>query len=129
MLIKICALSVLCICVYTLISHISPSLTFSVKLAGAILLFSGIIVVGESLIAEILSLSGGNETLTEYASVVLKATGIAILSHISADICKDAGHASLGNAVILAAKLEIVILCLPIINKIIGYANEIMNIR
>ncbi len=129
MFIKICALSVLCLLVYAVISHIAPSLSFAVKLAGAVLIFGGIIIVGEEVVPEILSLSGGDGTFGEYASVVLKATGIAVLSHICADICKDAGHASIGNAVILTAKLEIGILCIPIIRKIIGYAGEIMNIR
>ncbi len=85
--------------------------------------------MGERVVTEILSLSGTESVLGEYASAVLKATGIAILANVSADICKDAGHASVGDAVILAAKLEIVLLCLPIIKKIIGYASEIMNVR
>ena len=129
MFIKICALAILCLTVYAVISHISPSLSFSVKIAGAVLLFGGIIVVGESVVTQIFSLSSGESVLGEYASAVLKATGIAIIAHLCADVCKDAGHASVGNAVILAAKLEIVIICLPIIQKIISYASEIMSAR
>ena len=129
MFLKICALSVLCITVYVLISHISPSLSFGVKLAGAVILLGGAVAVGESVVSQIVALTAEVGTLGEYVSVVLKATGIAILSHLCADICKDAGHSSVGNAVVFTAKLEIVVLCLPIIQKIIGYAGEIMSIR
>jgi len=128
MFIKICALSVLCLTVYALTSQVSPSLSFAVRLAGAVLIFSGIAVIFEDVISSLIALTSGEAALGEYVGVVLKATGIAILSHVSADICKDAGHASVGSAVILTAKLEIVLLSLPIIEKIIGFANEIMSV-
>ena len=118
MFIKICAVSLLCLSVYAIISQLSSRLSFSVKLSGAILLLGGAVALGQEVVSGILSLLDDNRELLEYAALVLKATGIAILAQICADICKDAGHASLGDAVMLAGKLEIVLLCLPIIKII-----------
>ena len=127
--IKVCALSILCALVYVLVSQVSPSLSFAVKLTGVVLLGSALIIIAESAVSGIFSLAKADTELFEYASVVIKTTGIAILSHMCADVCRDTGHASLANGVVLAAKLQIVVLCLPMLEKIIGYASDIMNIR
>ncbi len=127
--IKVCALSILCACVYVLVLQISPSLSFAVKLGGVVLLGGALIVIAETAVSGIFSLVRADIGLFEYASVVIKVTGIAILAHMCADVCRDTGHASLANGVILAAKLQIVVLCLPMLEKIIGYASDIMNIR
>lgn len=129
MFIRVCALSVLCLVAYAVVSHLTPALSFGIKLAGTVLLFGGVLLIGEPVVSRILSLPSLNVTAAEYANVVLRATGIAILSHICADVCRDAGHASVGDAVILASKLEIVLISLPIIERIIGYASEIMSVR
>ena len=115
--------------IYAVVAQLSPSLSFTLKLTGTVLLSGSLFVLCEPLVLGIVSLTEGRQALGGYASAVLKATGIAILSHICADACRDAGHASLGNAVILAAKLEIVIISLPIVERIIGYASEIMGVR
>ena len=126
--IKVCALAILCAYVYALMLQVSPSLSFTVKLTGVVLIGGALIIVAGTAVSGIYSLVGADRAMGEYASTVIKALGIAILSHLCADVCRDTGHASLANGVVLAAKLEIVILCLPMIEKIIGYASDIMNI-
>ena len=126
--IKACAISVICAYVYVIVLQVSPSLSFTVKLSGVVLIGGALIIVAESAISGIFLLVGADGTMGEYASTVIKALGIAMLSHLCADVCRDTGHASLANGVVLAAKLEIVILCLPMVEKIIGYASDIMNI-
>ena len=129
--VKICALAVISALVYLLVLQLgkSGSVSFAVRLAGAVLIGGGIAVVAEPVVEEILTLSRLNTNTGEYATVVIKATGIAILSHLCADACRDMGNNSVANGVILAAKLEMVFLCIPMIKKIIGYAAEIMNMR
>ena len=84
--IKVCAISVLCAYVYVLVLQVNPSLSFTVKLSGVVLLGGALIIIAESAISGIFLLVGADGTMGEYASTVVKATGIAILSHMCADV-------------------------------------------
>lgn len=61
-----------------------------------------------------------------YLEVLLKAVGITILAQITREICKDSGQAALAYSVDLAARVTILMLCLPIISSIFGYIQEIL---
>lgn len=70
--------------------------------------------IGESL--------GAGETVSSAASVMLKALGVALLTHISATVCRDAGEGSVAYYVELGGKIEILILSLPLMKEIIDMA-------
>ena len=61
-----------------------------------------------------------------YTSTVMRALGIAIIAQMTSEICRDCGENSTASGVELAGKIEIFILCLPLISEIIGYAGEIL---
>ena len=54
-----------------------------------------------------------------YAAVVLKAVGIAYLTSIGSELCRDAGESAIGAAVELAGKVFILLLAVPIIAAIL----------
>lgn len=62
----------------------------------------------------------------EYMEIIVKALGIAYLSHISAQLCRDFGEGSVASLIESAGRLEIMILSLPLINEIIAMSEEIM---
>ncbi len=62
----------------------------------------------------------------EYMEIIVKALGIAYLTHISAQLCRDCGEGSVATLIEGAGRLEIIILSLPLINKIIGMSEELM---
>ena len=66
--------------------------------------------------------------VAEYAAIMLKGLGAAILTHICALTCRECGKPSLADTVELAGKLEIFILCLPLIKKISETAAALLEI-
>ena len=66
--------------------------------------------------------------VAEYAKVMLKGLGAAFLTHICALTCRECGKPALADTVELAGKLEIFILCIPLIKNIIEAATELINI-
>lgn len=50
-----------------------------------------------------------------YYGILLKIIGITYLSEFASDICKDTGHASVGNYIELAGKLSIMTISMPIL--------------
>lgn len=59
---------------------------------------------------------------SEYAAILLKSLGICFLAQFAADSCRDAGESALASKVELAGKVSIVILSLPLFEKIASTA-------
>lgn len=58
--------------------------------------------------------------------ILLKSTGIAILSEIVSLICTDAGNAALGKTLQLLATAVILWLSLPLLNRLIELVESIL---
>lgn len=92
--------------------------------AGAVILFavfSGVApVVGR--VGTLLSSSGLS---ADYAVILLKTLGICFLAQFAADACRDAGESALASNVELAGKVAIVVLSLPLFEKIVQTAAQL----
>jgi stage III sporulation protein AD len=55
----------------------------------------------------------------KYITSMIKIIGIAYICEFSADICKDSGYQALGNQVLLFGRINIMIICLPVVVSII----------
>ncbi|MBO5416454.1 MAG: hypothetical protein J6A83_07505 [Clostridia bacterium] len=122
---KICALAVICVVVGALIKEIRKEISFAIRAAACIMIFGILIISAEGLIERV-----SNAWIVgdwKYAEVMIRALGIAFLTHITAGICRDCGEGSIAAGVELAGKLEILFLCLPLIGEILGYASRLMS--
>ena len=129
MFIKICAISLLCGMVFLIVDRMSSALSFGVKLSALILLGGVIMLMIEPVVSKIYEFSSLNDKIGEYTDIILKVLGVALLAHVSADVCRDCKESSAANAVIIAAKIEILVICLPLVEKIILYAQDILDMQ
>ena len=124
--IKICMLALVCVTSGAIIKHLRPDFSPFVRVAGSI----AIIVTAMSLIipsvAYIRSLFDGI-SLGEYGGTVIKALGIATLTQICADICRDCSESSVASGVELIGRLEMLVLCFPMIEKLLESVREVMS--
>ncbi len=63
----------------------------------------------------------------DYATPVLRATGIALICEFSAGFCRDMGENTVANGIALFGKLEILVLSLPLIDAVLDIAKELLN--
>ena len=98
--------------------------------------FTGIVTALILLAASITSIASVIRILTElsdetafsiYTTVILKALGIALLSQITADVCRDCGSASIASKVEFAAKLLILSLCIPVLKTLLDYITGFLG--
>ena len=87
-------------------------------LSGAILRFSGAIET----INEIMN----DSKMTDYASVMLKSLGVGIVVNTVGGICRDLGESSLSSGIELAGKVEILLICLPLITDTVSTIKELL---
>lgn len=128
MLVRICGIALLCVIAGMILKHMGGDMAIFARIAGCILIFAMIIPVLGELVDGVRDLIEKNGIDT-YASVMLKSLGVAILSRICSDICRDCGEGSLAGGVELAGKAVILLLCIPLIGEIIGYASWILEME
>ena len=63
----------------------------------------------------------------ELAAVLIRALGIALICELCALFCRDLGEQSVASGVLLFGKLEILVLCLPLVDKVLEIAKELLQ--
>lgn len=72
------------------------------------------------------SLAQGAGIRSVYLGIVLKAIGIAAMTSIGAELCRDAGEDAAGQVVELAGKVFIMLLALPVVTAIIDLVVRLL---
>lgn len=93
--------------------------------AGAIILAMCIDKLGEiiSLLTSLGTKAGAN---SYFILLLVKITGIAILTEFAVSICKDAGEAAIASKMDLGGKILIIGISVPIISKLLETLLQIM---
>lgn len=98
-------------------------IAFSVSAAIASVALFGKIFAYVKEGGNILGLAG--ESLAVF-DVMLKSTGIAFVGCVASSICRDSGENGIAVTVETICKLEIIILCIPVIDMIIDKIQSVM---
>ena len=64
---------------------------------------------------------------SEYGLILFKALGICLITQLASDACKDAGEAALASKADLAGKVTLLVLALPLFQKIGELAVSLIN--
>lgn len=103
-----------------------PTMAVPLRL-GVVLLLTvaavGLFVPVVSRVRALLSLAP-EEALT---APILRAAGVALISELTAGFCRDLGENSVAEGVLLFGRLEILVLCLPLVDALIDIAGELLG--
>ena len=64
--------------------------------------------------------------LGAWQTVIFGAVGVSVLTHVTAEICRECGEGGLGGYAELAGKVEILVLCLPLIKELLAEVEELV---
>ena len=94
-------------------------------IAGTIILF--MVMDKLSAVVNIIkNLVNKTETGSTFIGILLKITGIAILTEFAVSICKDSGEAAIANKIDLAGKIIIISISIPIITALLELIINIL---
>ena len=120
-IITLCGAALIALLATAVIRELRPSLAPFCAAAG--LAFFGYVIKNVAPILEFIkkmdSLAAGG------ISVMIKALGISVCCQITAEICRDCGENVFASRVELAAKINILLLALPLIKDIVTIAGEL----
>lgn len=126
-LLKIFAIALISVFVGAVIKLVRGEMAFAVRIAGVILVF-GILLVSVDSLLQNLSATFDMGGFSEYVELILKALGVAVLTHVASAICRDCGEGGLAGAVEFAGKVEILLMSLPMIERLLKYTAEIASL-
>lgn len=63
---------------------------------------------------------------TQFISVLLKITGISILTEYAVSICKDSGESSIANKIDLAGKVIVISISIPVISTALESLTKLL---
>lgn len=105
----------------------NPEQALAVTLVAGILLLVAVLQRAMPLfrnVQDMLSQSGLSE---EYLHIVFKALGVCLLTQLAADVCRDVGEQALANKAEFAGKVSLLLLALPLFEKIGSIALSLME--
>lgn len=125
-IVKIIGVGLVALIIIIILRQYKPEFVIYVSLmAGAIILFividkvSGII----QLLTNLSKKSGMN---TEFLVILLKITGISMLTEFAVSICKDAGETAVASKIDLGGKIIIISISIPIITALVELIVRIL---
>lgn len=63
---------------------------------------------------------------SDLTGIILKALGICIVAELGSQCCRDAGEAAIAAKVELAAKIALVLMCMPVFTQLLETAGELL---
>ena len=123
---KICAVALLAVFCFSVVKRVNSSFDMPLKVTAAVVFFGIALAVAVPLFAYISELVAGSG-LYEWQEILIGAFGIALMSHITAELCRECGEGSIGGYVELVGKVEILLLCLPLVKELLEEVERLVT--
>ncbi len=123
---KLCGVALISSAAVFFLRNIKKEYEVPLTLAGSILLIAAAFGMAEPIVGYIGDLSEALPMAGEAFAVLMRAVGIAMLTRVAADICRDMGTPSVASSLELTARLEIVVLTLPLISLLLDSIRALL---
>ena len=125
-ILQLTGLALLAAMLILILRELRPAFVPPVRLGASILIVGAALLLYVPVLARVRVLFAETGA-GEYVDVVLRALGIALICELTAIFCRDLGENSLAQGVQLFGKLEILVLSLPLLDKVLEMAKELLQ--
>ena len=122
---KICAAAILSLFIIIIMREAKSSLTPTLKIA--VIIFMAFTALGAyvPMYRQLLDI-GSESALAKYMPLIIRSLGVAMLTRICADVCRDGGEGGLAFCVETAGKAEMLVIALPLVRELISNAQSLL---
>ena len=96
-----------------------PELALPVTAGGALLLMAAVMSPLAAVLDTLRETCERAGIPTEWLGVLCRALGVALLTQLAADCCRDAGETALASRAELAGRVGIAVLALPLLSQVV----------
>ena len=124
--IKIIGVGFIAVIISIILRNNRPEFSIYVSIiAGVIIILMLSDKLGE-IINSINSIASKTSINMQYLKILIKITGVAILSEFAVSVCKDSGESAIASKVDIGGKILIISMSMPIIQALLQTAIEIL---
>ena len=125
-IVKIIGVGLTATTIIIILKQYKPEFTVYVSIiAGAIILFM-LMDKLNAVVSILTSLANKTGTGSDFLKILLKITGIAILTEFAVSICKDSGEAAIASKIDLGGKIIIISISIPIITALLELIIQVL---
>ena len=125
-LLSLAGIALLAAMLILFLRELRPAFVPPVRLGAAVILLGAALALYAPVLSHIEALFSQTGA-EEYMDTVLRALGIAVICELTALFCRDLGESTLAEGVQLFGKLEILVLSLPLLEKVLEIAKELLQ--
>lgn len=125
-IVKIIGIGLISLIIIIIIKQYRPEFAIYISIASGILIILLSMDKLTGIINILTSLSNKTGLNSQYLSILLKITGIAMLTEFAVSICNDAGESAIATKVDLGGKVIIISLSVPIIVALLELIVKIL---
>lgn len=118
-IVKIIGIGLIALIIIIILRQYKPEFAIYVSIIAGVL----ILVLSISNLSGVINLlkdiSNRANINSEFLGIILKITGIAILTEFAVSICQDSGEKSIANKIDIGGKVIIITISLPIISSLL----------
>lgn len=126
-LLKIVGLALTGVTLSALMKSINKELSIYIVIATVIILFLTILNQLTNVFDFLENIYGNVTYGKTFFPVILKVLGVAYITDFTAQLCRDAGEATIGSKVELAGKILIFYLAMPILSAILELIGTLLT--
>ena len=125
-IIKIIGIAFIAVIIIVILKQYRPEFAIYASIIAGVLILTIASGTLSGIIDMINSISSKTSINSDFLMILLKITGIAILTEFAVSICKDAGESAIASKVDVGGKILIISLSIPIINALIDTVVKIL---
>ena len=118
-IIKIIGVGLIALIIIIIVKQYRPEFTMYVSVAAGIIILLLVMDKLSSIIDLLTNLANKTSINNEFIFLLIKITGIAILTEFASSVCKDSGETAIASKVDMGGKIIRIAMSIPIISSLL----------
>ena len=125
-IVKIVGIGIIALIIIIIMKQYRPEFAIYISILAGILIIWTVFGKLNGIIDLIETITNKTHINNKFLGIILKITGIAILTEFAVSICKDSGESSIANKIEMGSKIVIISMSIPIITSLLEIMLSIL---
>ena len=125
---KIIGIALVSVIMAVLLKGYRPEISLAVSLTAMAVMFFMISPYLKTALGSFINLSEQIGLNMKYMAIIIKVIGIAYITQIAVEMCRDAGENALGTKVEICGKIVIIAMSMPVIYELFEVISEVVSL-
>ena len=125
-IIKIIGIGLISLIMIIIIKQHRPEFAIYISVIAGVLIFSLIFGKISGIITMLSNLASKSSINMEFLNLLIKITGISLLTEFAVSICKDSGESAIASKIDIGGKVTIIAISIPIISSLLETVIKVL---